>query len=392
MKISTNRLKLILTSLISIFLTLVLCVGIALFLVSEYGSVQLKFNQIKSVIDNYYIGDYDYFSSEDAMFDGFVDSLGDKYSEYYNSDETDEKNQKLEGRFHGIGIVVTKHPDNKTMYVTHVYNDSSAAKAGITRGDEIIKVGNISVKEDYSGAFELLKGLKDEKITIELFGKSGSKAVEVSYSDCTIQSVYYQLIEGFGYIEITSFNDATVNQFKDAVDNLIADSAKGLIFDLRGNGGGTVDSVSSMLDYICPEGVLMYVKYANDEEKTVLKKSDSEHFVDLPMVVLTDSSTASASELFAANIRDFNLGALIGDTTYGKGVMQKTYRLYDGSSVKTTVAEFFAHSGVSFNGVGLKPDEEVKLSAEEQKNNLILQGADSPYVKAAVKWLNERKK
>lgn len=386
-----SAIKYVLTALISILLTAILCFALVWGFLFDDIFLSLKYKEIKNIIDNNYIGEYDEDAAKDAMFDGFVDSIGDRYSEYYNVEESNEKENATEGRFYGFGAIVTKHPDNGTIYVKHVYNDGSAAKAGIKDGDEIISVGEADVKESYSKALQLLQGLQNETVLIKYLHNGETKSAEIAYSDCTAQSVYYEKISDYGYIEIISFNGATVNQFKDAVDNLVSDSVKGLIFDLRDNGGGTVDSVCEMLDYICPQGDLMYAKYGSEGEKKVLKKSDAEHNIELNMAVIVNGSTASASEIFAANIRDFSKGVLIGETTFGKGVMQLSFKLTDGSTVKTTVAEVFPHSGNSYNGKGLKPDIEVNLTEEQENRIVLLKGDNNPYISAALEYLKNEK-
>ena len=383
--------KYTLTALISVLITSILCFLIFLFGFADKGAVALKYAEIKDIIDTYYIRDYDEIAAEDAMFDGFIGAIDDRYSEYYNQEETEAKADAVEGKFYGIGVSVVRHPDNNTIYIKNVYNEGSAAKAGLTVGDEIIKVDDISVKDEYSKAITALQGHENDTVNIEYsHGRVICKA-EIPFSDCTIQSVYYSVIDGCGYVEITAFNDATVNQFKDAVDNLESASVKGIIFDLRNNGGGTVDSVCDMLDYICPKGDIMYVKYANSDTKKTLKKSDDiQKLKNIPIAVLVNSQTASAAELFTANIRDFSIGTIIGEKTYGKGVMQMTFSLKDGSSVKTTVAEFYPHSGVSFNKIGIEPDVEVELTEEQGKYIAILKGKENPYIVAALECLNEK--
>lgn len=163
---------------------------------------------------------------------------------------------------------------------------------------------------------------------------------------------------------MSNFDETTVDDFKYAVSDLKSQGVKGLIFDVRNNPGGLLDSVADVLDYLLPEGDLVSETNKKGETK-VLCTSDSS-CIELPMVVLVDGETASAAELFAADLRDFKVAELVGQTTYGKGIMQGAFPLEDGSAIKMTIAYFNPHSGVNFNGVGLKPDYEVALTTEPE--------------------------
>ncbi len=386
----STRLKIAFTAVISVVLTLAISAGAVWIFAGDSVSQFIKYLEIKRIVDEHYLWEYDASAANDEMYKAFMESLGDKYSRYYTSEEAAEKNDSLEGNFHGIGISAARHPDTKNMYIVHVFAGSPAAEAGLMDKDEIVAVGDKKVAEDYEAAYNYLRGMANEKVEITYMRGGVLHNTEVTYGDCTEQSVFSENIEGYGYVEITKFNYATVDQFKDAVDNLIANDVKGLIFDLRSNSGGTVDSVCQMLDYICPEGDLMYVSYAFSEKKRVLRTSDDES-IELPMAVLTDGGTASAAELFAADIRDFNKGVLIGDTTYGKGIMQATYSLKDGSAVKMTIAEYFPHSAEGFHGEGLEPDIKVQLTDEQLSRRVLLEGRDDPVVAAALEWFNDEK-
>ncbi|MEE1278325.1 MAG: S41 family peptidase, partial [Acutalibacteraceae bacterium] len=205
-------------------------------------------------------------------------------------------------------------------------------------------------------------------------------------SDFIIQSVFTDKIDNYGYVEITTFNDKTVAQFKEKVNALIEEGVKGLIFNVADNGGGTLDSVIEILDFLLPEGVIVSVEY-NDGVRKVIGKSDEKE-IDLPMAVIINSSTASAAELFAASIRDYEKGAIIGEKSFGKGVMQKTYRLYDRSAIRFTVARYYSKNGVSYNKKGIEPDINVVLTKEQKMNYYFTSDRENPYVIKAVEYLN----
>ncbi|MBR6743498.1 MAG: PDZ domain-containing protein [Clostridia bacterium] len=379
--------KYILISLITAVITLAVAFVAVFFWVSNDTKL-FKLKQMDLFTSNFY-GDIDEQKIEDGIIRGYISGLEDKYAGYYTADENKDRSDRLEGQAVGIGIIVVEHPDNHTIYVKHVYDNCPAAKAGIKAGDEIIAIDGVTVTErGYDNSVNDI--LREIGSTVELTLLRGGEELSVSalYSSFMAQSVFAKMIGDYGFIEITSFNTESIAQFKNAVNSLKTNGAKGLIFDLRGNGGGTVESVTEMLDFLMPEGVLMTVKYGNGKVETYAE-SDSEE-IELPMVVLVDGATASASELFSATVRDFNKGVLIGSTTYGKGVMQSTFGFTDGSAAVFTIAEFFSHSGESFNEVGLTPDIEVKLNEEQKTYFHLLSDDEDPVKQAAVEWLKKQ--
>ena len=350
-----------------------------------------KLYEIDEKIEAHYYGEVDKNALYDGAAQGYVSGLDDPYADYKGLEESKTNAQENEGKTQGIGITAVQHPDNKTIYVARVDSAGPAMQAGIKAGDEIIRVDGQDVAEiGYSEAIQLLTGEEGSMVSllVRTTGEDGA-AAEVPYSIMRSSfihtSVYARMIGRAGYIQITTFDEATTDQFKTAVQDLMNQGAAGLIFDLRGNGGGLVDAAAAMLDYLLPEGNIISATYA-DGSTEVLHKSDASQ-IDLPMAVLTNERTASAAELFAAAIRDYNKGVLMGAKTYGKGVMQRTYPLSDGSTVKFTIAAFNPPSGINFNGVGLTPDLKVNLTAEQQKYFYMLSDAQDPVITAAVSWV-----
>ncbi len=372
----------VITAVISVFVT-----GLGFFFILFQNDKYVKLRELDFFIENNFYGDVDTDKVMDSILSGYVYALDDKYAGYYNAEDAKIRNDDLMGTAKGIGVIVTLHPDTKNIYVKHVYNECPAKTAGIAVGDQITAIdGKLVTDTGYTEAVDSI--LREIGETVRLTMLRGEEAfdVTVEYSSFTSQSVFPKMLDSnIGYIEITSFNAETVAQFENAVNKLENDGAIGLVFDLRGNGGGTVDSVTEMVDFLVPEGVVMTAKYASGKEETVAKSDKDE--IDLPMVVLTDRSTASASELFTASIKEFGKGISVGTTTYGKGVMQSTYSLSDGSNVVFTVAEFYPHSGKSFNEKGISPDVEVKLNEEQAKYFHQLDEKDDPVIVAAVEHL-----
>jgi len=354
----------------------------------DLARTYIKLAEIDFLVDRYYYGNVDDGVLGDGACAGFVSALGDKYAQYLPAQAAKENFDSLEGSFTGIGVTVCLHPENHTMYVVNVSKDGPAYNAGIRAGDEITSIdGTVIDKQNYvQSVGSLSRQIGDIiKVSFVRDGKANKTEITVNYFE--LQSVFYRKIGEYGYIQITQFNDSSVNQFKIALDSLTESGVKGLIFDLIDNGGGTVNSASEILDMLLPEGDIISIRYGYGSEE-VLHTSDSNE-INLPMAVLTNGNTASAAELFAISIRDYNKGILIGQNTYGKGVMQTTYSLDDGSSVKFTVGQFFSKSKTDFSDGGIIPDVMFELNEHERTHYYLLKDQDNPYIKKAVEWFNE---
>jgi len=354
----------------------------------DLARTYIKLAEIDFLVDRYYYGNVDDGVLGDGACAGFVSALGDKYAQYLPAQAAKENFDSLEGSFTGIGVTVCLHPENHTMYVVNVSKDGPAYNAGIRAGDEITSIdGTVIDKQNYvQSVGSLSRQIGDIiKVSFVRDGKANKTEITVNYFE--LQSVFYRKIGEYGYIQITQFNDSSVNQFKIALDSLTESGVKGLIFDLIDNGGGTVNSASEILDMLLPEGDIISIRYGDGSEE-VLHTSDSNE-INLPMAVLTNGNTASAAELFAISIRDYNKGILIGQNTYGKGVMQTTYSLDDGSSVKFTVGQFFSKSKTDFSDGGIIPDVMFELNEHERTHYYLLKDQDNPYIKKAVEWFNE---
>lgn len=387
-------------SLKTIIIAVCVCVAVAVMLTSvlfafvivpmregKLNQYNQKMLEINSLVEQYYMGDIDKELMKDCLSYGYVAGLNDKYAAYIPASDAAANNNSMMGYNTGIGVQVTAHPDTGNIYVSEVHRDSPADKAGIKSGDQITALDGQSVAENgYSWALEYIPSVPlGEKITADILRSGTTLKVEIELTMYVAQTVFYEKIEDIGYIAITSFNDKTVEQFKQAVDSLVEQKAAGLIFDVRGNGGGTLDSVRQMVDYLVPEGLIVKVDYKGDNtDETYL--SDA-HEINLPMAVLTDENSASASELFTQSLIDFNKAVTVGRKTYGKGVVQTTFTLSDGSQVRFTVAKYYTNSGTCVDGEGITPTVPVEWSEDELKYRFV-NGirVDKDYL-AAVKYL-----
>lgn len=356
----------------------------------EREELYSKLAEIDGLIRDNYIGDVDQDALLDSIANGYIAGIGDKYAKYLTAAEYNEMKRNNEGNTIGIGLEAAKD-ESGYIKVVSVYSGTPAETAGIQKDDLIVSVDSQDVvATGYNQAIALMKGEAGTTVEITIRRDTEEKTLEVTRKVITIPSVSYRLIEKNGYIKIKEFNDNTVTQFNTAVNALVSQGATGLIFDVRDNPGGTLDSVSKILDTLLPEGDIVSATYKNGTTK-VLYKSDKKQ-VSLPMVVLTNSNSASAAELFSQALKDYNKAKTVGEKTYGKGVMQSVHKLVDGSAVDMTVAKFNPPKSPNFDGIGVIPDYEVKLSAEQKKNFANLDETTDPQLKKAIEVIEGLKK
>lgn len=331
------------------------------------SSYELALVCANSFLDEYYdvtaLGDAD--AVTDALITCYASSLGDKYSVYRSASEYQSYSENLSGSFVGIGVTVQRQAQTNDILVVSVNSGSPAEAAGILCGDIITSVDGITVAElGYNQAINSIKGEAGSTVALTL--TRGTQEINVTAVRAPIvdKTVKYSLSDGIGYIKITSFKSNTDDQFEEAVDYMLNNGAKGIIYDLRSNPGGYLSTVQHMLEYVAPKGVTL-VSYSNNYDKDYVCRDT--HTALLPSAVLCNGSTASAAELFTAGIRD--LGAMgyldaviVGETTFGKGIMQRTYTLFDKSAVTMTVAYYNPPSRVNYHGKGITPDVYVALS------------------------------
>ncbi len=331
-------------------------------------NVELK-NEIKSksnlielekyVDDNYYKS-ADREAAMNGALKGYVEGLKDPYSSYLTDDEYNSWKTMESGTMVGIGVTV-QFDEESGLYVAEVKEGYPAYESGIKEGDIITEVEGESIPEmGYEEAVSRIKGEEGTSVnlTIKRDDKEDMK-FSVLRSEIVVNTVSGKMLdEDIAYIRISAFRENTDEQFKEIFDELIDDGAKGIVFDLRNNGGGMLVSLKAILDPLLPEGTIATAKYGNGEVRTIVESDSNE--IDLPMAVLVNGNTASAAELFAASLSDFDKAFLVGETTYGKGVMQDT-REVAGGAVTLTVATYQTVRGECYHGVGITPDHEVSL-------------------------------
>lgn len=352
----------------------------------KYNTFQ-KIQEIDHYVQQNYLLPIDEEAVKDGMATGYLLGLDDPYAAYYTGDEFQKMLESNEGSMVGIGVSIRAASDD-TVEVLRVYPNSPAEGAGLQPGDHIIAVDGQDVTLiGYNQATRLLQGELGSTVTLTISRDSTIMDLSLTRQEFEIPSVFYQMDGDNGYIRIISFAQTTVAQFEEAVNTLISNGAKGFIFDLRDNSGGTLDSVCAMLDFLLPEGILA-TQTLSDGTVEVLATSQADE-ISLPMVVLTNEGTASAAELFTCDLKDYQKAVQVGETTYGKGVMQTTHLLQDGSAIKLTTAYYNPAKSDNYDGVGLVPDYEVVMDSSQETAYLngTLSLADDPQYQQAVSVL-----
>lgn len=339
-------------------------------------NIKDKLSLIDDYVSMFFYYDKDNKKIEDEIFKGYVKALGDKYAEYMPAKTYDNFVETQSGEYYGIGALVSQDKDTMEAKVNEVYEGSPAEKAGV-KVDDIIKTvdGKDVSDKELDSIVDMIKGEEGTSVLIGFYRPSLSKIVELN---CVRGKVEVKRVEAeikepsIGYLKVTEFTGKSLEQFKNAVDNLTNENAKGLVIDLRNDPGGELGIVLDMLDYVLKDNDGKYtLNQVKDEftigrtllvymrdRKTIVDAyyCDDKHECDLPIVILTNEASASASELFTEALRDYNRATIVGNKTYGKGVMQNLIPLGDGSAIKFTVSGYFPPSGFDIDKYGIIPD------------------------------------
>lgn len=360
---------------------------LAFFLVNNFFAVNInvagfKVNQIFSILDKYYMNGYNKNDAQDYMYYGLLSSLGDPYTSYMDKKTFTSFMEQTEGEYIGIGTVISVDENDGRLVIVSPYENSPAAKAGILPGDKILSVDNLAAsKENYEQIVKNLKGAAGTTAKIKIIRPSKNNKVlefNVVREKIDIPTVSHKVFDNIGYLRITNFDKNTYEQFVNAYNLISKNNLKGLIIDLRNNPGGLLDSVVKIADELVPKDCIVYTEDKNGNKKFIYS---DDKYIKLPLVVLVNGNSASASEVLSGAIKDLKRGILVGSKTFGKGLVQNLFPLRDGSAVKVTVAKYYTPAGICINGKGIEPDykielpEDTMISGLEPKDDLQLQKA-----------------
>ena len=354
----------------------------------DMDSVEEKLETIKYLIDEKYLGDVDEEALEQGIYEGYVNGLDDPYSVYYDEEDTQALLESTSGEYSGIGAVLTQDLDTGIITLVRIYDESPAMKAGLEDNDILYKVGEMEVTgKDLSEVVTYIKGEKGTEVELTVLRGDQNEEITVTAVRDTIEveTVEYEMLEyNIGYIAVTEFDTVTYEQYEAALADLESQGMESLVVDLRGNPGGSLETVCNMLDLMLPEGMIVYTEDKDGNRDK--HKSDEAHQFTKPLTVLVNQYSASASEIYAGAIQDYGIGEIVGTQTYGKGVVQQLFDLKDGTCLKITVSEYFTPNGRNIHGEGIAPD--VVCEYEYDENN---PEADNQ-LNEAVKVLKEKMK
>lgn len=326
-----------------------------------------KYNALQ-VLDSYvrenYLSDIDEQELSDGILKGYVSGIGDKYSEYLTAEEYQNEISDSSGELVGIGLTLTED-ESGYIRIAEILQDSPVEEAGLIVGDIITFVDGADVLEiGFDNAIEAMRGQEGTDITLTIRRDGVDTDMIFTRRSMEVTTVTGEMLGSYiGYIKITGFKKNTSQQFIDTLERLTSNGAESIIFDLRDNSGGLVSVLEECVDPLLPEGVVATAEYKDGSSETLVYSDSSE--LNLPMVVIVNDNTASAGELFAASLRDFGKAVLVGEQTYGKGVMQTTTEFEDGGALILTVAEYKTVYSECYDGVGLTPDYIVENVSED---------------------------
>ena len=317
---------------------------------------------IRSILEERYIGELDDEQMLEMAIKGYVAGVGDEYTVYYTPEEMEEEYSEAMGNYVGIGIYMVVNYEEGTITVVEPMEGSPAEKAGMQAGDLITKVNGQEITvENVSEMSNAIKGEEGTTVKLEIQRENETKEVEVERRRIEVSHINSEMLENnIAYIQIADFDGGTAEEFRENYETLKAQGATSLIIDIRNNGGGVVDEAIDILEMICEKDSTLLIETDKAGNETITK-AEKNPIIDVPIVVLVNGNSASASEILAGALKDNNKATIIGTTTYGKGVIQSLMRLTDGSGLKVTTEEYCTPNRNKINEIGIEPDITVEL-------------------------------
>ena len=367
----------------------------------DYEQINNKMSLIQQIISQYFLYDEDTENVQEYVYKGLLAGLNDPYSEYYTIEDYKEMQESTEGVYSGIGAMLSQNRNTGLCTIVRVFEGSPAYEAGMRPGDILYKVEDKVVANESLTVLvnNDIKGPEGTKVNITVYRQEKDEYVDMTLTRRSIEvpTVEHQMLaDQIGYILITQFDLVTTQQFKDAVDDLEAQGMKGLVLDLRNNPGGVLDSSVEIADYLLPDDIKQYDKdntlivYTADKNgKGQHYRASDGHELKLPIAVLVNGDSASASEVLTGALKDYDWVTVVGTTSYGKGIVQNLIPLGDGSAIKITVAHYYTPSGFDLHGKGIEPDVKVELD-EDLKTQAIVKPEDDNQVQKGVEVVKEQ--
>lgn len=359
----------LLTGVLIILIPLILLVFCSGYLLMRSGNaiailpqrtaqMETKLSMIQEVIDTMFLFEYDESKLDSEVYAGYVEALGDPYTCYYTEEEFKQIQESTGGTYYGIGVMISQEVATGKVYVVRVFSGSPAEEAGLKEGDILLEVQDKTVAElDLNEVVAEIKGAEGTAARILIYRESEEKEIElqVERRQVDVDTVYYHMVDSeIGYLELTEFDSVSTEQFTNALEALKKDGMKKLILDLRNNPGGLLDVAVDLADQFIDTGTVVSIedKYG-DSVSYDAKESGS---LGIPVAVLVNGDSASASEVLSGCMKDYNAATLIGTQTFGKGIVQNIVPFSDGTAMKLTTAHYYTPGGSDIHGVGITPD------------------------------------
>ncbi len=338
-----------------------------------------KLREIESLVNYYFLDEINGQQVEDWMYKGLMAGLDDPYAAYYSKEEMENVMDSLKGYYKGIGAIMSQNRETGEITVVKCYEGTPAEEGGLLPGDVVLKMNDLDTTGiDLSDLVREIKTGESDEIRMTVQREEETMTITMTRRVVDVPTVSSKMLEQqIGYIQISEFDDITPDQFAEAKKSLEEQGMERLIVDLRNNPGGNLKSVISIMEQILPEGLIVYTedKYGNRTEY----QGDGKTPLEIPLAVLINGESASAAEIFAGAVKDYEIGTLVGTTTFGKGIVQRQFNLSDETAIKLTIAKYYTPKGNDIHEKGVEPDVEIDLEEgletlvaipEEQDNQL----------------------
>jgi len=347
------------------------------------STLSQKLEEINKYLEKSFLGKINEEELIEGAISGYVDALDDEYTTYISAKDMEEYTEDLEGKFVGIGIYMTADSEADKILVLSPIKYSPAEEAGLLPGDYITKVDGVPcTADDLNIIATKIKGEENTKVKLEVMRDEKTFEVEITRKKITINPIETKVIENnIGYMQISSFDSGTADEFEAKYNELKEKKIKSLVIDLRNNGGGLVTEALQILNYIVPKNSTLLIT-VNKDGKEDITKSEQKPIIDVPIVILVNENSASASEIVAGTLKDLKVATVVGTTTYGKGVIQQVLTLSDGSGLTLTIEEYYTANKNKIHGVGIEPNEVVKLPESVENSYLETEENDTQLKKA----------
>ncbi|HJA35963.1 MAG TPA: S41 family peptidase [Firmicutes bacterium] len=388
------------STLMLLMLAVVSTFNITFFVASEYYNARLgnfeeleseyeKFSEVSSIVDKYFVGEYDKEEMMDAALKGYINGMGDQWSSYLTEEEYQAVLEQREGTYAGVGITISASADGQTYTVTAVAEDGPAEKAGIQVLDQLVAVDGESIAGmSYDDLNNKVHGEPGSQVVLTILRDGRQTEYAIEREEVQTSGVKAQMLDGnIGLIRIESFSTNVDQEFSQKLQQLLDEGAQGLVFDVRFNPGGFVEVLVNMLDELLPKGTIISIA---DKDGNSTNYTSDEEQVELPMAVLTNEYSISAAEFFAACLQEYDVATVVGEHTLGKGYAQSLIPLSDGGALNISTSRYYTPKGVSLAGVGIQPDEEVEMAPEKLANFYTLQPEEDDQLQAALETLRQQ--